>query len=297
MLSCGNSLVDETYSGTPLYTVKGSVVGAPEYADAADTGVRFALFWSFGGGTGGGEGQLAEQPGTSRRAEYFRSFELNLFDEPDSRYLTTRPSGARFGVAWLAAYQDENGNGRRDGTEPFIGSSAERVLIRAVDALSARESPTGAALPAGWHLVSTPLDCPQAGGSPPPSGSSTDPVPDGECGVPLGMDCKDDAPCGAAGMCVKDFLGQWPSGACLIPEPPRNGCRQRGSVLMHDFVDPTKGFWLRPCVVSADCGRPEPYQCDQQLRACRPSAHMPVELNGRGLPRSYCRTQGASPSP
>jgi hypothetical protein len=291
MLSCGNSLVDDTYSGTPLFTVKGSVIGPSEAVDAANAGVRIALFWTLGGmGTGSGEGQVVEQPGTARSAEYFRSFDMNLFDEPDARHLTTLSSGARFGVAWLAAYRDENGNGRKDETEPFTGSSVERVLIRALDALPARESPTGAALPAGWHLVSAPLNCPQTGGS------STDPVADGECGVPLGADCKDDAACGA-GVCVKDFIGQWPSGACLIPEPPRNGCRQRGSALLRDVFDPTKAYWLKSCVTSADCGRPAPYQCDQQLRVCRPSAQMPVELNDRGPPRSYCRMQETTPQP
>jgi hypothetical protein len=297
MLSCGSSLVDDTYSGTPLFTVKGSAVGPPDYVDAADSGVRIALFWTPGGMVGA-EGPVAEQLGTSRRAEYLRGFEMNLFDEPDTRYLTTLPSGARFAVAWLVAYRDENNNGRKDETEPFSGSSVERVLIRALDALPARESPTGAALPAGWHVVSTPLNCPQPGGPAPvpPGGSTTTPVADGECGVPLGIDCKDDAACGA-GVCIKEFLGQWPTGACVIPEPPRNGCRQRGSVLLRNPADSTKGFWLKPCVVSADCGRSEPYQCDQQIRACRPSAHMPVELSPRGPPRSYCRTQGTPPPP
>lgn len=282
-LACGDALVDSAYSGTPLFTVLGSVSGTSEYVNAEHPDVSIALFWSLQGQQPGpGEDTVVEQPGTSLRAEYYRAFALRLFDEPEGGNLFTRPSGARYGVAYLGAYRDVNGNGARDASEPLIGATNGRLLLRAPEALSARDSPTGAPLPAGWHVVSTPLACPWTR-----EGSGSGPVADGDCGVPLGVTCMSDAECGA-GVCIREFLGPWPGGACAIPEPPRNGCRQRGSVLLKAPDDSTKAFWLKGCAVSADCGRIAPYQCDQQLRVCRPSVQMPVEVNDRGPPRSFC---------
>ncbi|HEX8825500.1 MAG TPA: hypothetical protein VF794_36665 [Archangium sp.] len=298
-LACGDSLVDERYSGTARFTVPGSVNGVSQYVTEANPEVSIGVFWSVRK-PGATSETLIEQPGAALRAEYYRPFELKLFDEPGAEHFNTLPSGARYGAAWLAAYQDANDNGRRDETEPLIGGSNGRLLIRAPKALTAKDSPTGAALPEGWHLVSTPLNCSLPPGAPPPPAGSTpvpaDPVADGECGVPLGNSCKNDAECGG-GVCVREFLGGWPNGACLIPEPPPNGCRQKGSVLVRDPGNPTKGFWVKACTVSADCGRPAPFQCDQQRRMCKPSANVPVDLNDMGPPRGYCNPTGTTPPP
>ncbi len=292
-LSCGDALVDAGYSGTALLSVDGQVMGNSEYVDVEHPEVNLAVFW-YVRNPQGGEPLKVEQPGTSVRAEYYRPFQLKLFDEPGAEHLLASPSGARYGVGGVGAYQDTNRNKRRDESEPLIGSGAGRALIRAPTALSAKDSPTGAPLPAGWHIVSTPLNCPQP--SRPPSGGSPAPVPDGECGVPLGASCRTDAECGP-GVCIHEFLGQWPAGSCVIPEPPLNGCRQRGSVLLRSPEDPTAGYWLKPCTATPECGRVAPYQCDQQLRACRPTANMPVEINDRGLPGNYCAPQEPMPPP
>jgi len=100
-----------------------------------------------------------------------------------------------------------------------------------------------------------------------------------------------DSDCGG-GVCVLNFLGVWSGGACLIPEPPPNGCRQRGSVLLRAPAPDTTAYWIKACTVSEDCGRLHPYQCDQQLRGCRPSAEVLVDINGREPPRSFCAAQG-----
>lgn len=295
-LSCGDALVDGDFSGKSLFTMEGQVVGTSEYVDVTKPEVSLAVFWHRKGARPGEYVQL-EQPGTALSAEYYRPFAMKLFDEPGAEHLLTAPSGARFGVAVIAAYQDENGNRRKDEAEPLIGSASGRALIRAPLALSAEDSPTGAALASGWYIVSTPLACP--GPTRPPSGGGATkptPVADGECGVPLGEGCKNDADCGA-GVCVRDFLGHWPGGACLIPEPPVNGCRQRGSVLARDPNHPESAYWLKACTVSADCGRIAPFQCDQQLRACKPTANLPVELNDRGPPGNFCAPQEGSPPP
>lgn len=284
---CGDPLIDEQYAGTPRFRVRGSVTGASESVDVDNPELTISLFWVTGGAAPGERNVLTEQPGTALRAEFYRSFELLLFDEPGDSILLRTPSGARYGVARLGAYRDENGNGHRDETEALLGTSNGRLLLRAPQDLTARESPTGARLPAGWYVTSAPLECP--GLSLPAR-----PVADGECGVPLGVGCRGDEECGG-GVCVRDFLGPWPGGTCAIPEPPPDGCRQRGSALMTDPQDPAKGYWLKSCEVSSDCGRAAPYQCDQALKACRPSADMPVELSDREPPRSFCKAPAALP--
>jgi hypothetical protein len=290
-LGCGDPLVDETYEGTPRFRLRGSVTGASESVDVDNPELRVALFWVTGGAAPGERNVLTEQPGTALRAEFYRSFELLLFDEPGDSSLLRTPSGARYGVARLGAYRDENDNGRRDETEALLGASAARLLLRAPQDLSAAESPTGARLPEGWHVTSAPLECPASLGPPP---ANPEMVADGECGVPLGTSCRTDAECGG-GVCLRDFIGPWPGGSCAIQEPPPDGCRQRGSTLLRDPQDTARAYWLKSCEVSTDCERAAPYQCDQASRACRPSADMPVELSDRGPPRSFCKAASTAP--
>jgi hypothetical protein len=283
-LACGETLVDERYSGTPLFTVRGRVVAPSDYVDEEDAEVFLSLLWSPGGAARGD--RLVAQPGAMHRTAFFRSFEMRLFDEPGREHLHTTPSGARYAIGRLGAFRDANGNGRKDDSEPFEGYS-QFALLRAPEALSAMNSPTGAPLSAGWHIVSTPLACPSSGGSRPPPGP-VEPVADGECGVPLGAGCKRDSDC-AGGVCVLNFVGEWPGGSCLIPEPPPDGCRQRGSVLMRAPAPETRAYWLKGCAVSEDCGRLHPYQCDQAIRACKASGEIIVDVNGREPQRTFCR--------
>jgi hypothetical protein len=250
------------------------------------------VLWSPGGA--GRADRLVQQPGTTYRTAFFRSFEMPLFDEPGSEHLYTSPSGARYAIGRLGGFRDVNGNGQKDASEPFEGYS-QQALLRAPEALSARDSPTGAPLSAGWHIVSTPLTCPSSS-RPQPAPGPVEPVADGECGVPLGVGCKKDSDCGG-GVCVLNFLGGWAGGACLIPEPPPNGCRQRGSVLLRAPAPDTAAYWIKACTVSEDCDRLHPYQCDQQVRGCRPSAETVVDINGRDPSRSFCAATGGPPPP
>ncbi|PTL83866.1 hypothetical protein [Vitiosangium sp. GDMCC 1.1324] len=296
VLACGDSLVDESYLGTPRFTVDGSVNGTSASVDATNPDVSVAVFWMPRGTQLGGEDVLVEQQGTAIRAEYYRRFQVKLFDEPEAGSLVTLSSGARYGIAKLGAYRDANGNRRRDEEEPLLGLSDGRVLMRVPEALSARDSPTGRPLVAGWHILTIPFDCPPPEGTPPGSGSSggPGPVPDGECAVPLGAGCKNDAECGVGGVCIHEYRWPWPGGACAIPEPPRDVCRQRGSVFVGIPEAPGTGYWLKGCQVSADCGRVAPYQCDQQNRACMPTAEIPVELQDSMSPQSLCRAPDSS---
>jgi hypothetical protein len=295
-VSCGDALVDGTYRGTPRFTMRGLVSGTSEYVDGAHPVVSIAVFWSPGGVWMDQNATLIEQRGTSQLAEFYRPFELKLFDEPGAEHLYTAPSGARYGIARLAGFQDANENGRRDAEEPILGHSRARALIHAPQGLTAKDSPTGAPLAEGWHIVSTPLQCPPPPGAP-PGPVVSQPVADRDCGVPLGAECRSDAECNG-GMCVRDFVGPWPRGACLIRESPTTECRQRGSVLLRDPQDSTKAYWVKGCSVTADCGREHPYQCDEQIRGCRPSAETPVELDDRPPPRSFCgSSSGTQPPP
>jgi hypothetical protein len=285
--ACGDTLVDGAYSGTPRFTLHGKVMGDSDNVDADQLQVDLGVFW-FPSGPSRAD-VLVQQPGTARRSEYFRAFEMNLFDEPAAELLFTTRTGAKYGIARLGAYKDADGNGRKDASEPFIGYSHKKVLIRAPRDLTAEDSPTGAALKAGWYIVSTPLSCPA---SAKPPGSVTPPpkpvpVADGACGVPLGASCRNDADCGG-GVCVHEFGGPWMEGACLIPEPPPNGCRQRGSVLLTDPEIPDKAFWVPACQTSADCERATPYQCDQQIRGCLPTAEVTVERDDGQQPPPIC---------
>lgn len=278
-VACGDALVDGQYSGTPLYTVEGKVVSTSSSVNENQPLATLALFWSPDGALE--ERRMVEQPGTARDVEYYRAFEVNLFDEPDDSLLATAPSGARYGIAHFSAYRDANHNGRKDEEEPMLGSQHQTGLIRAPEPLSAEDSPTGAPLAAGWHIVSTPLSCPYV------PRTFTPPVADGDCGVPLGIECKTDADCGG-GVCVKNAAGPWPGGACAIPEPPPRGCRQRGSVLMRIMDQEGQQLWIQGCTETADCQRPEPYQCDQQLHGCRPSLNISVEMLDNEAPAPFC---------
>lgn len=291
--ACGDALVDERYQGTPRVVLRGSVEGRSEIVTGEQPEVNVALFWI--SDANAREARLLEQEGTSRGVEYSRPFTLKVFDEPGEAHFLRWPFEARVAVARLGAYRDENGNGRRDETEPLLGGSEPRLVLRAPQALSAAESPTGGAVEAGWYVVSAPLECPPPPGSPPPP-EAPPPVPEGECGVPLGAPCTMDAQCGP-GVCLRDFVGPWPGGACAIPEPPPSGCRQRGSVLLRDIEYPERAFWINACERSADCGRGFPYQCDLQLRGCRATGEVPVQLSDSAPSRVICRPRAPSPPP
>jgi hypothetical protein len=285
-LACGNTLVDETYSGTPLFTLQGRVVAPAHYVDEEKIEVYLTVLWSPGGARRADT--LVEQPETTYRTEFFRSFELPLFDEPGEEHFHLLPSGARYAIGRLGGFHDENGNGRKDASEPFKGYS-QQAVIRVPEALSAMDSPTGSPLSAGWHIVSTPLACPSSSGAPPAPGPA-EPIVKEDCGVPLGGGCKRDSECGG-GVCVRNFAGEWPGGACLVPEPPLDGCRPRDSVLLLDPAQEAQAYWIRACEVSEECGRLRPYQCDQQLRGCRPTANLIVYINDQEPKRPFCGGQ------
>ncbi|MBN1209788.1 MAG: hypothetical protein JXB05_33370 [Myxococcaceae bacterium] len=238
-----------------------------------------AMFWSPQGPLARNYDELVEQLGTASAAQVAQPYVMNLFDEPGPQHLYTTPSGARYALGRVVAYLDTNGNGRLDPSELILGASQGFGVLYAPQALAAGDSPTGRSLPAGWHTFMLPLRCPNAGPEPEPV-----PVADGDCGVPLGAPCDVDDDC-HGGVCLGALIIPLPHRLCAIPEPPPNGCRQRGSVLVSE--GPARDYWIQGCASQSDCTRGYPYQCDAGLAACFPSAEVHVTLNETSM-RPFC---------
>ena len=283
-LACGDTLVDANYSGAPRFTLQGVVHGLSEPPlDSGDL-VTTALFWSPQWPTARDYDDLVEQLGTASAAPVPRPYVMNLFDAPGPQHLYTAPSGASYALGRVLAYLDTNHNGRRDPSEQVLGASQGFGVLYVPQALTAGDSPTGRALSAGWQSFLLPLQCP--GGVP---GPKPGPVADGDCGVPLGAPCSSDGECGG-GVCLGELIIPLPHRMCVIPEPPPNGCRQRGAVLISR--GPGQDYWAQGCASSAECTRGHPYQCDARLQACFPSAGVNVSLNETSL-RPFCVSGGA----
>lgn len=280
-LACGDTLVDASYSGTPLFSLQGVVGGRSDAISGPDTLVTTAMFWSPQGLMARGYDELVEQWGTASAAPAPRPYVMNVFDVPGSEHLATAPSGARYAMGRVVAYLDTNRNGRHEPSEVIVGSSQGFAVFYAPQALTAADSPTGRPLAAGWQTFLLPLTCP--GGA---SGGGSTPVAEGDCGVPLGARCNVDADC-PGGACLGELLIPLPHRMCVIPEPPPSGCRQRGSVLVRVGVG--RDVWIQGCESSDGCEREYPYQCDARLLACFPSAEVQVTLSEASM-RPFCVT-------
>lgn len=280
VLACGETLVDSDYSGTPLFTLQGVVGGPTEAPLEPGTLVTTAMFWSPQGLTARRYDELVEQLGTASAAPVPRPYFMNLFDEPGPQHLFTTPSGARYAIGRVVAYLDANRNGRLDPPELILGASQGFAVLYAPQDLAAGDSPTGKPLRAGWQSFMLPLSCPGSTSGPGPA-----PVADGDCGVPLGEPCDTDADCNG-GVCLAELLIPLPHRMCAISEPPPNGCRQRGSVLIRRGPG-REDVWIQGCQSSSECTRGYPYQCDARLLACFPSAEVQVNLNETSM-RPFC---------
>lgn len=276
LAACGDALVGGDYRGTPLVSFRGSVVGSSNELDLKDNRARVSLFFATGGPRTFAHADLTEQVGATHLAELPFAFTINVFDPPPPSLLYTEPDGTRYGIGTFLAYADKDKDGRNNGTEKVIGSTRARVILYAPTELPAERSPTGSLLPAGYHLVTPPLAC----------GRQRQGMVLPRCEVPaLGQRCTTDGDCGA-GICVKDSMFPWPQGACVLPNPPPNGCVPEGAVFLPGMKD---SFWIKGCTTSADCGRPFPYQCDQSFRGCMPTALLSVIVSGMPEAPPFCR--------
>jgi hypothetical protein len=274
--ACGTPLVDTSYRGVPLLTVRGQVFGSSNVVDVNDPTVRLALFWVAGGLDGGTFDNASEQVDTGVTTQVPAPFVMNIFSMPRSTQLISQSDG-KYGIAHVFAYVDANRNGKRDDGEPIVGTEGGHIILAAIDDLTADESPTGTIVTKGLHIVTMPLACvPQTAGV---VGGTT-------CGVPLGQPCMFNADCGE-GTCLQTFIQPWPSGGCGLAYDPMASCQPTGAVVIHGPGG--MSYWIEACKTDADCKRGFPYVCDLSANACLPSGNMSVQVSDDLLSGSLCK--------
>lgn len=294
LLGCGDALVDRTFFGEPLITVRGNVGGSSDALPLENPLLRVSVWWSPLGPSVTDYSQLIEQPSITTQSAVPFSFTLNVFDRPAAGHWTVLPDGTRYALGTMLGFYDENGNGRRDEPERLLGST-RRLLLYTEQPLNLHQSPVGLALQPGYYLTSNSFACP-----PTSDGMSTQPPPPPpmqpgqDCSQGLSQACTQDSDC-SPGICVRDFVAPWPQGGCVLPDPLPEGCSPQGAVRV---VSPASAnatmrrdvaYWVKACASSADCGRSFPYQCDASLGACLPTQVVVVTLSDSLPAPRWCR--------
>jgi hypothetical protein len=277
-VGCGDTLVPGEYGGSSKLLLRGKIDDARPALELPTDVVRAAVFWHPRGRVSLAPiTETVEQPSNGRFIRYPGGFNWNLFEEPGPEHLATTASGARYGFGLPLAYLDASRDRRWQPQERLVADSPTSAILFALEPLSAAESPTGRAVAPGYHLISRTRFC----------APEVVPVPDGECGVPIGRPCEVDAACGG-GVCLVTEPLPWPGGYCAIPEPPPNGCRQGGTVLFRDAMRPDRAWWVKSCEAQSDCDRPFPFHCELTVGACVPTAHVLMEGSHEVKPRALC---------
>lgn len=281
LLGCGDATVPVDYRGEPAaqLDVLAQSYRPPTPGYLPEGPFRVALFWGPADADFERPDQLEEDPRTGVEAVLQRGFVFTLFDHPPE---------TRLGI--LLAYRDDDGDGRRGPEERFIGAASGRGLVYAATALSAGDSPTGVAMPAGYHEVLLPL--------PGACGFGPSRMLGRVCNVPYGAPCAEDADCGV-GMCLKTDVSWWPDGACAVALADRPSCAPIGAFL--PAQRPSLGYIIRACAADADCGR-EGYRCDLGVGGCVPASPVPMGVGGPqtgpvfcGMPEPDVRNQPGPP--
>lgn len=250
LVGCSGGLVDASYRGEPLFSVRGQVLQVQDIA-LTEHPVRVALFWSPTGQTDLDPTQLSEQPAVAVGISFPAAFTLNVFEPPAEAQM--RPDGTAIGV--VLVYQDRNGDGQLNAGE-LIGGASDRAIVYTREGVPAAASPTRDALQPGFQLVRVPSSC----------GEAT------SCVLPLGAGCASDADC-QGGRCFDDDL--FPGGYCALPAseavciPP--GAAALYWAALEDVV------FAKPCATDADCRVAEGYACNADLGACFPGALPPED--------------------
>lgn len=269
LTACGDALVDAGYRGESSLTIQGAVGWAGTGSPPDQVQFRAALFYAPTLGSVDPEQWVEDVDSTTAVGVIPAPLNMNLFSLPTK---AMQVGGYAVALARLLVYRDDNGDGRRQKSEPFVGLHQPEVWVYAPRDLTADQSPTGNALAAGMHAMDVPQRCP---------GSPSPPTTPGNCGVPLGARCNGDVDCGTGGLCLKETKVPWPAGYCVVPENPgKPGCRPGAGVLyLRPLYSPSPttaaGFWLRACSNDSDCVReadPDQgqYACEPGLRACVP---------------------------
>jgi hypothetical protein len=297
VVGCGDPLVDNQYRGVRIWQVSGGINGLLD-SSVAGQPLRLALFYTTDPTSDVDPARLIEHRGASTGIQLGGAFNLGMFEPPGESLMVRTPNSAGttgYAIGRLVAYADTNRDGQRQVSEPLVGIEPTAAYLYLPDALPAGKTPTSDGLPAGM----TPLLIPQAcsGMGPPAPPPPNDP---GDCGVPLGQDCRSDTDCNPnrGGRCLKETNAPWPGGYCTIAENMSTTCRPARAVFYRApryaaIPDGTMGFYLRPCSRDTDCvrmmGMDTGYQCDLGLRACRPGLSTMLRLrNGNLDADSFC---------
>lgn len=287
---CGDPLVDNQYRGVRIWQTSGGFSGL---LDSSLTGqpLRLALFYTPDLTGDVDPARLVEHRGASTDVQLGVGYTLGMFEPPGEALMVrnTDGSSAGYAIGRLIAYADTNRDGRRQSGEPIVGIEPTAAYAYLPSALSADRTPTRDGLPEGMTPLLIPQPCESLGLPRPPPAS--DP---GDCGVPLGQDCRSDTDCSPnrGGRCLKETNSPWPGGYCTIIENATTTCRPMRSAFYRAprfaaIPDGTLGFYLRPCSKDADCtrmlGMDGGYQCDLGLRACRPGISTMMRLATKSL--------------
>lgn len=265
-----DSLAPPEYEGDPiavleLFDREGLIIG--------DDTIAIGVYWLADRELPIDVDRLAPHPDRPRGPIDGALFPMAFYSPPPERALLDYGTGAPVAIGFAVAWHDVDGDRERDVGEPPMLTNAYNPFFYTPTALTAEQSPTGFAMPAGFDFVNLPLPC-----GPPPE---TTP---GDCGVPLGALCETDDDCGP-GVCAAIGSGVLESLRCVVEEPPADGCRPGDGIL--DYFgrpqDGVEGHYLPFCASDDDCpeaqicspggrfcGGPVPYLSDQltPLRAC-----------------------------
>lgn len=171
--SCGEPLVGAEYRGSPIFKLSGQVLARRALPDELlEETFIVSIFWARGGLVI--RPDLSEQRSVTTQVSFPATFELRVFEPPTDDLFGSADESWIVGLALV--YVDTDRDGRfSSGTDTLIGGSTNRGLLFARAQTDAENSPTGAALEAGFSLLDLPVeascgDVPLARGVSPPEG-------------------------------------------------------------------------------------------------------------------------------
>lgn len=162
LAGCGGPLVGDEYLGTPALRLEGSVTVEPWVPEPDNP--RVSLFWLGYDTTSLARSSLEQRTVVDDR--FPAAFSLAVLDAPPAEALAyvDPETGARLGVAFVAVYSDENGNGMMNsdpldapaGPDRLIGASSRHLVAYATAGIELGSS-LGAllalGLSPGYHLM------------------------------------------------------------------------------------------------------------------------------------------------
>lgn len=157
LAACGDPLVTGDYKGEPLLRVEGNIVLQSELA-AKDLGslgrLQVALFWLANLSPSGDTVNFRAEAGSVAQGLASPArYAFDLYHPPSDAVLVTMPDSSQpVGFALVLLFDDLNGDGARQETEPFVGGTRGLMLLYTPQTLSS--DLIGTTLAPGFHLLS-----------------------------------------------------------------------------------------------------------------------------------------------